>query len=146
GQLGAQLSLILVDNASEDGTAAWAEASHPGIQVVHNSVNRGFAPAINQGIRLSVTPWIALLNNDAVVAPNWVEELLKVGAGDERIGAVASRMMFQDHPDVVCSAVMEVDASGRAWDWLVGGRRWPTEPTELFGASGGACLLRREML
>lgn len=137
---------IVVDNGSTDGTGDWLGASHPGVSVIRNPANRGFAAAVNQGIRASATAWVALLNNDAVSEPEWLGRLLAAGSADPRIGAVASRMMFRDAPGVVSSAGIRLDPSGGAWDLLVGSRTWPDRPTEVFGASGGACLLRREML
>ena len=44
------------------------------------------------------------------------------------------------------SALAAMDASAAPWDLWLGETNWPAEPVGVFGASGGACLLRREML
>jgi GT2 family glycosyltransferase len=138
--------IIIIDNGSTDGTVAWLDVAYPGIHIVKNSHNLGFAVAVNQGIRASQTPWVALLNNDAIPDVSWLAALLEVGESDASIGAVASRMMFRDNPRLVSSAGIRVDATGGAWDLWLGEACWPTAPVEIFGASGGACLYRREML
>lgn len=138
--------IIVVDNGSQDGTAAWLASVFPSIVLIRNARNLGFAVAVNQGIQASDGQWIALLNNDAVPAPDWLESLLQVGLADSDIGSVASRMMFRNAPTRVSSAGIQVDVSGGAWDNLMGEYRWPARPIEVFGASGGACLLRKDML
>jgi N-acetylglucosaminyl-diphospho-decaprenol L-rhamnosyltransferase len=57
--------IVVVDNASTDRTLS--EAEQPGVRVIANSENRGFAAAVNQGIRAVATPYVLLLNPDAVL-------------------------------------------------------------------------------
>jgi N-acetylglucosaminyl-diphospho-decaprenol L-rhamnosyltransferase len=59
---------IVIDNGSRDDTAAWL-AAHRDLVVVHNSHNRGVAPARNQGLRLARGEFVALLDVDTVPAP-----------------------------------------------------------------------------
>jgi GT2 family glycosyltransferase len=139
-------AVIVVDNGSIDGTADWVARERPSCIVIRNSQNRGFAAAVNQGIGATNSRWIALLNNDAIPSPSWLQALLTAGESGPRIGAVASRMMFESRPDVVSSAGVRVDRSGGAWDHLAGLAEWPESPVEIFGASAGACLYRRDML
>jgi GT2 family glycosyltransferase len=140
------VDVVVVDNGSHDGTCAWLEEAYPQVRTIRNAHNLGFAAAVNQGIRASHTEWVALLNNDAVAQPAWLEELLEAGQSDTRVGAVASRMMFRDRPHLVSSAGIRVDASGGAWDLLLGQSTWPSGLVDVFGASGGACVYRRAML
>jgi len=58
------LEVVVVDNASEDGTAD-AVPSHPGVRLVRNAQNRGFAAAVNEGFRQLKTEYVLLLNPDA---------------------------------------------------------------------------------
>jgi GT2 family glycosyltransferase len=67
----AAIEVIVVDNASTDGTADVA-ASFGVAHLVRNQDNRGFAEANNQGLALAKGKYIALVNNDAVVADDWV--------------------------------------------------------------------------
>lgn len=63
--LGTGAEVVVVDNASRDGTRE--EAARRGARVIANDENRGFAAAVNQGIRALATPLILLLNPDAVI-------------------------------------------------------------------------------
>lgn len=149
--------IIVVDNASEDGSAAWL-ATQPDLRVIRNERNFGFAAACNQGIRASHAPFIALLNDDAQPEPQWLAALVDAlqnpqsllpALQSSRVGACASLMLFADRPGVAQSAGIAVDRAAIAWDRL---RGYPADspaaqqPCEVFGASGGACLYRRAML
>jgi len=136
----------VVDNGSVDTTADWLRSRWPGVHCLRNRRNEGFARAVNQGICASGGTWVALLNNDAIPAPDWLEHLVAVGLRPNDVGAIASRMMFQDAPERVSSCGIRIDPSGGAWDLWLGATSWPNMGTHVFGASGGACLLRREML
>src|SRR5579871_1741603 len=57
--------IVVVDNASSDGTCA--EVSRRGVRLIANPENRGFAAAVNQGIRSLDTPYALLLNPDAIL-------------------------------------------------------------------------------
>ena len=72
--------LIIVDNASSDGTADYLRAladGNGGVRVVFNDANRGFAPANNAGLAAAAGDALVLLNNDTVVSPRWLPRLLK---------------------------------------------------------------------
>ena len=145
-QQGVVASIIVVDNGSTDDTSSWLAHAYPHVTVIKNEQNRGFAAAINQGILGTQSEWLALLNNDAIPDPEWLAHLVSAGLRDPMIGAVASRLMFQGAPEYMNSAGIRVDSAGVAWDLWAGDRDWPEAPMEVFGASGGACLLRRSML
>ncbi len=66
--------VIVVDNGSTDDSAAWAE--NAGARVVRLEKNLGFAAAVNRGIDSARTGWVAILNNDVTLAPDWLEKLL----------------------------------------------------------------------
>src|SRR5579862_2370167 len=59
------VEVVVIDNQSSDGTAA--EVSRRNVRLVANSVNRGFAAAVNQGFTLLNCPFVLLLNPDAVL-------------------------------------------------------------------------------
>src|SRR5215510_248981 len=56
--------VILVDNGSSDGSAAFVESAHPRVRVVRLDVNAGFAAGNNAGARAAAGAWLAFLNND----------------------------------------------------------------------------------
>jgi hypothetical protein len=82
-----RLEVIVVDNASVDGAAEVA-AGFAGVRLVRNAENVGFAAANNQALALASGEYVALVNNDAVLSPTWVEEL--VDFLEARPGAAAA--------------------------------------------------------
>lgn len=84
------LEVIVVDNASQDGTAAlvqeWA-TQHPGARAILNAENRGFAPANNQALHHAHGDIVLFLNNDAYLTPGSVERLVS-HLDDPEIGLV----------------------------------------------------------
>jgi Glycosyl transferase family 2 len=72
--------LIVIDNGSNDGTAAYLAgvrdmASVP-VTVVSNTTNLGFPAAVNQGLRLARGEYLVLMNNDVVVTDGWLDQLI----------------------------------------------------------------------
>jgi len=67
--------IIVVDNGSTDDSAALAESHN--VKVLRLGSNFGFAVAVNRGIEATNADWIAILNNDVTLAPDWLEILLK---------------------------------------------------------------------
>ena len=140
--------VIVVDNHSTDGSVAWLRAVHPDVQVIVNAENRGFATAINQGIRATHSRYLVTLNNDTAPAPDWLAALVAAVESDGAIGMVASKMLFADRPQMINSAGIAIDRVGIAWDWRGGEPDDPDERAlvEIFGPCAGAALYRRAML
>src|SRR3954464_11583922 len=70
--------LIVVDNASTDGTSAWLSGlslPHAPVRVIRNAANLGFGRACNQGMSAAQGDGVVLLNNDAVVLGDWLSGL-----------------------------------------------------------------------
>ena len=64
---GLALDLLVVDNASRDGSAHVAARGGPQVRLIDNPTNRGLSPAWNQGARAVDAPWILFLNPDAEI-------------------------------------------------------------------------------
>lgn len=137
---------IVVINGSQDGTIEALEKKRE-LQLIVNSYNRGFAAAINQGIRASNSPYVGALNDDVFPAPGWLEALIDAIECAPDIGACSSLMVFAHQPDTVQSAGIAMDRAAIAWDRLRGKPVTAArQPCEVFGASAGAALYRRTML
>lgn len=82
------LEILLVDNASSDGTHELA-AIDARIRVLRQDHNRGFAGGVNRGLLAATRPFALILNNDTRAAPNLLQELERALSSDSRLGAVA---------------------------------------------------------
>ena len=135
------IELIFIDNGSTDGTPEYL-ASIPNAKVVLNLKNRGFAPAVNQGLKISTGKQIVLLNNDCVVSTGWLSELLTVLYDDERnglVGPVSNNVSGEQQIGVSYHDITSMD--GFAWD------RRRNRELKLTDRLVGFCLLfRRDVM
>jgi len=85
---GVSLEVVVVDNASRDGSARAAAAAHPEIRLIENRDNRGLSAAWNQGIRATGAPYILLLNPDAEIWAGTLGGLVKLAEDRPHAGAI----------------------------------------------------------
>ena len=87
--------VVVVDNGSSDGTAAWFAANpRPGLHYHRNATNLGFAKGNNVGASLSRGRHLLFLNNDTLVRPGWMSEMLRVMRSDPAMGIVGLKQLF----------------------------------------------------
>ncbi len=99
GQTARDFPVLLIDNGSEDGSADFVEAHYPQVTVRRFARNRGFSAAVNEGIRMTRTPYVILLNNDTVCEPEFVEALVAAMEAHPDCFSGASRMVQMAHPE-----------------------------------------------
>lgn len=135
--------VLVVDNASTDGTAEFLAAEHPGVRVLVNEENTGFAGGMARALEAVDTPFVALLNNDATADPGWLAALLAHAHRHPEAAAVTSRMLLADRPGTTNNAGVVLLPSGHGADRGLGApaTAFPAAD-EVFGFSGGAALLR----
>jgi GT2 family glycosyltransferase len=85
--------IIVIDNASTDGTTDILEQFEDRCQIAYNDENIGFAAAQNQAIALSAGKWVLTLNPDVLLLPNFIQSLVDAGSYDERVGAVCGKLL-----------------------------------------------------
>ena len=135
--------LVVVDNASTDGTGAFLAAEHPEATVVTTPENLGFAGGVQAGLDVVETPYAALLNNDAEAEPGWLEALVGHLEAHPEAAAVTSRMVLADRPEVLNNTGVLLLPSGYGTDRGFGEPDGSyAEAEEVFGFSGGAAALR----
>jgi GT2 family glycosyltransferase len=88
--------VILVDNASTDGSQHGLTASYPALEVIQNARNVGFARAVNQGLRAARAPFAVLLNPDVVLEPSAVSRLVEFMTAHPEAGAAGPRLLDRD--------------------------------------------------
>ena len=92
------LNLVLVDNASGDGSVEFVQGRFPEVEIVRLTRNTGFATAMNAGIRRARTPYIAFLNNDTEPDERWLEQLLACLERHPQAAAATSKVLMLDRP------------------------------------------------
>ncbi len=138
------LEVIVVDNASRDGSREMIQSRYPRIILLPQAKNLGFAGGVNRGIESATGDYIALLNSDAVADPDWIANLLDGMLGEAVVGACASKMLDFYDKKKIDSAGIRIFTTGRASDRGYGeldvGQYDCQE--EIFGASAGAAMYR----
>lgn len=136
--------VVVVDNASTDGTIELLAERFPHARLVQLPANVGFGRAVNRGVAVAETDVVVLINNDVVCEPRFLERLL-APLQDESIAMVAGVLLQHDRPQLVDSAGIELDTTLRSWDAV-----WNRPVSELVGAAepvgpcGGAAAFRTE--
>lgn len=150
----AEIEVIVVDNASSDGTEAVLQEFASRVRVVYNRENIGFAAGQNQAIALSRGEWVLALNPDVRLTPDFVSRAVAAGESDPQAGTVAGKLLAME-PDFEIPKQRVFDSTGiyftpslRHFDR---GSRLPDDgrydrPEYVFGATGAAALYRRRMI
>ena len=128
---------VLVDDASDDGTAALISEHNGQHEVVRLPRNRGYAGGLAAVLDRIDTPYVAWLNDDAVPDPSWLAELESALEGDSDAAAATSSILLTDGSTQSVGVALTVDGYGK--DVVLAGR-------EVFGFCGGAALLRTSEL
>ncbi len=94
-----QLTIIVVDNASTDGSVGAFKTQYPKVEILQNGSNKGFAGGYNRGIEYAClwgADYILIINNDTLIKDrNLVQELIKTAESDSKIGLVSPKIYFE---------------------------------------------------
>ena len=140
------LEIVLADNGSTDGSLDWVAAHYPTVRIVRNGANLGFAEGNTVGARAARGEWVAFLNPDTRVKPDWLTELIQLTLHNPDVVCVASRMLTWDG-----EAIDFADAALNFMGWGCqpgyGSRRLSDfeRDKELLFACGGAMLIKRQV-
>ena len=141
-----EFEVVVVDNASSDGSADFVRERFPEYSVLQLSANVGFAAGNNAGARNATATYLAFLNNDTEVDPAWLATLVDVAERDPSVGLVASHIVFMDPPGIVDSAG---DGYLRCGGGFKHGYGQPVSGKhgveEVFGACGAGFLIHRSL-
>ena len=142
--------VIVVDNGSTDSSEK-VVTERPGVDWCAVGENLGFAKGSNVGIRRALdggARYVALVNTDVVVEPEWVERLVADAEAHPEAGIFGGLLVFADDPGRVNSTGLVMDAFGRVRDRDFGVEvaRLAREDGPALGITGGAVLLRAAAL
>jgi GT2 family glycosyltransferase len=146
-QVGIDLSIVIVDNGSGSAERERLAREAPAVHVLPFPGNLGFAGAANEGIARTRAPFVLLVNNDAILAPDYVARLAARLALDRRL-AGAQGLILNADGSRVDSAGLEWNGRGEAVPIFAGAAPEdpPRTPFEVSGVSATATLYRREAL
>jgi GT2 family glycosyltransferase len=146
-QAGVDVSIVVVDNASRPAERERLAREFKESRVVAFSRNLGFAGAANEGIARTRSPFVLLVNNDAVLAPDYAARLAARLALDERLAAVQGLVLTEDGSRVD-TAGLDWNRRGEAVPILADARPEdaPEGVFEVSGVSATATLYRRTAL
>jgi len=88
--------VIVVDNASEDGSAEMVRSVFPQVRLIENTENVGFARANNQAIRAGRGKYVLLLNSDTIVQPGALDSIVRFADQHPEAGIVGGRLLNAD--------------------------------------------------
>lgn len=146
-----RFDVIVVDNASSDGSVVAICQAFPQVQIVELEHNLGYAGNNNVGIQRAIekgADWVLVLNEDTVAASNCIKLLIETGEADNTIGMVGPMIYHFDEPTVIQSAggMLTEDWS----PYLLGMNENDTgqfkSPHEVVWLSGCALLVRRILI
>ncbi|AGA59912.1 putative glycosyltransferase [Thermobacillus composti KWC4] len=141
-------SIVVVDNASTDGTREVLARYGDEIRLIANERNNGFAGGQNQALAAAApSDYVLVLNPDVSLDPDYIAEIIAVMERDPRIGSATGMLVRADRPDTMDSAGLMLRPDRNAVDLAAGepAANW-TSPREIFGVSGAAAVYRRAMI
>jgi GT2 family glycosyltransferase len=145
--------VILVDNGSTDGTPDAVRREFPDVDVLANPTNLGFSSGNNLGIERALahdSDWVFILNNDTVLAPDVVEQLIAAADTHPGAGILSPLIFFSDPPDLVWFGGARFDpARGRSGRMEHYRRRVPagfSGVRPIDRAAGAAMLVSRQAI
>jgi GT2 family glycosyltransferase len=113
GQGFRDFEVIVADNGSSDDSVAYLRENWPDVKVVELGENRGFSAAVNAGIAAGRGPYVALLNTDIELSPDWLELLVREFDRDPRLGFATGKIMRHDDRGVLEQAGHDFYTCGR---------------------------------
>tara|TARA_Y100001980_G_C14542882_1_gene321395 strand:+ start:107 stop:1156 length:1050 start_codon:yes stop_codon:yes gene_type:complete len=146
--------VIVVDNASTDGSQSWIKSTFPQIKLIENDKNYGYAGGCNIGALEAKGNYLVFLNNDTIQDPGWIQNLENILKKDNRIAAVQPKVLNYFNRNVFDYA----GGSGGYMDWFcfpyARGRIFSkqerdigqyNESKQCFWSSGTAFMIRKDL-
>lgn len=155
-----RLEIIVIDNASPDDSVEMVRREFPGVRLIENNANLGFAKAANQGISTSQGRYVLLLNPDSEVKPGALPAIVRFGDENPKVGIFGPKLLNPNGTlQYSCRGFPTVAAgffrntiltkyfprNSYIYDYLMLG--WDhSEPRDVDWVSGAALVARRELL
>jgi GT2 family glycosyltransferase len=146
GLIEAGTEVIVVDNASSDGSAETIEASFPDLRLIRAGENLGFGAGNNLGAAQANGRYIVFLNPDTVVCGHWLSKMLGVLDEDQEAGLVTPKILMAGDPDLINACGNRIHLTGLT---LCRGLKAPSQSfssaEEVDAVSGAAFAIRHSL-
>ena len=140
--------IVLVDNASQDGSVKFVKKNFPEIKIIENKENLGFAEGNNKGMRLVKGKYIFILNNDTKIDKNCLERLIEVTGRNNKIGMLSPKILSFKNPKSIDSVGLNIyfDGMSRGRGRMEMDEGQYNQDKEILLPSGCAALYQKKML
>lgn len=112
-----ETEIIVVDNGSTDETQEVLSHFSSVVRVIRNEDNRGFVEACNQGAAIARGKYLMFLNNDTVVLPGWLDNLIDTIESDQKAGAVGSMFLYPNGKIQEAGAIVWQNGDAHHYGW-----------------------------
>lgn len=142
--------IFVIDNGSTDDSLTKIQKAYPKHHYIHNSQNLGYAEGNNRGLRIAMdwgAQFFVILNNDVIVAPDFLSEIVKAAEQHPEAGAFGPKMYYYDQPATIWYAGGSVDKkTGRCFHFGCDASEGYNEIRETDYICGCALAVRREVI
>lgn len=138
--------IIVVDNASTDGTAEYIESNYPDVRLIRAGANLGFGGGNNLGAFYAKGKFLAFINMDTVADPGWLSPLVTMIQDNPDVGLATSKILLLNEPDRINTCGNDVHLAGFGYlrGWL-----YPASalerPADVASVSGAAFVISQEL-
>jgi GT2 family glycosyltransferase len=149
--------LLVLDNASDDESIATIKEHYPPAKVIQQKMNLGFAKGHNLIINWSKSDYILFLNQDLMLAPNYLEDAMAFLEKNPNVASVSGKLLYWDFEQsnttkIIDSFGLKMHRNRKVIDWQQGKKDYDPavkldqDAVEVFGLSATALLVRRAAL
>lgn len=139
--------VVVVDNDSTDGSAPYVAEHFPDVRLIASSTNLGYTGGNNLGFAQSSSTYLAVLNPDTQVDPDWLSELIDALEADPNAALATSKILLMDQPWLINACGNMISVAGLTFCRGVGEPATRYMQLETISAiSGAAFVARRSML
>jgi len=145
GQTYGDWECLVVDDASEDGTADWIRSRHAWVKVLESGTNLGPAHCRNMAVSRSPAEFIAFLDSDVILHPRWLEYTVGFLRANRDVAMVGGKLLYASNQAMVNSLGGAMSRIGLAWNEHEGATDvLPCKPVESLFVCSAAAMVRRD--
>ncbi len=138
-----KLEVILVDNASNDGSFEYTKENYPWVKILKLDKNYGFCKPNNEGAKIAKGKYVVFLNNDTAVDKSWLSELIKGALCNKEVVSCASKILYYDRRDTINAAGGKITITGSGFYKGYGakdGKNYNIQKYTGFGCGAGVLV------